>query len=143
MSMIRGKGLVILLVLVLAFFYVWQRTRVIQLGYDLQVLKSERNKGVQVNNHLLIEVSTLAALDRVERVAMNSLGMKRPDTGQIVLVASRDHSKSRVASAAPVSVRTGGGTFNGLQVAQAALTSGSKSGEEKIPVLIRKIKDAL
>jgi cell division protein FtsL len=143
MSMIRGKGLVILLVLVLAFFYVWQRTRVIQLGYDLQMLKSERNKAVQVHNHLLIEASTLAALDRVERVAMSSLGMKRPDTGQIVLVASRDHSKSWGASVAPVSVRASGGTFNGLQVAQAALSSGSKSGEEKIPFLIRKIKDAL
>ncbi|MBI4715304.1 MAG: cell division protein FtsL, partial [Nitrospirae bacterium] len=69
--MIRGKGmaLVIVGVLVLAFFYVGQRTYVVQLGYDLEALKGEKKRLEQVHNHLVIEAAALGSLDRVERIA--------------------------------------------------------------------------
>jgi cell division protein FtsL len=84
----KGKGIVVAVIVVsaLGFFYVWQRTHVIQLGYDVETLKAQKKKLDQIHNHLLIESSTLASLERIERIATSSLGMKKPEIGQVVML---------------------------------------------------------
>ncbi len=136
--MIRGKGmaLVILGVLVLAFFYVGQRTYVVQLGYDLEALKGEKKRLEQVHNHLVIEAAALGSLDRVERIAVDSLGMKKPDADQIVLMIPKEGEDLPGSGTKTASLEN-------FQVAQAPVPGARKSSDGETSGLIQKIKNAL
>jgi len=62
------------------------RVHMITLGYEIEQLTVMRRNLERINKELLIERETLVALDRVERIAVRSLGMKRPDPGQVIHV---------------------------------------------------------
>jgi cell division protein FtsL len=140
----RRRGWVVVsIAAAIAFFYVWQRTDVIRMGYGLEKLKVEKKKLEQVHNQLLVEVSTLASLERVERIATTSLGMKHPVTGQIVLVSlPADGGKYPDGRTAALSAGNAESS-KAFQVAQASPVAVSKVMEERSSTLIQRLKDAL
>jgi len=74
------------LVLVGALFYVWQHTRVVRLGYEIERLRQVKAGLVQENKSLRLALGQLRALKRVEEAARTRLGMVTPAPGQVILV---------------------------------------------------------
>ncbi len=74
------------LVLAGALFYVWQHTRVVRLGYEMERLRETRAQLVQDSKALRLEIGQLRALKRVEEIARTRLGMVSAKPGQVVLV---------------------------------------------------------
>ncbi len=67
-----------------------QRVHMINLGYEIeQHLKTHRDLK-KVHKELLIERGTLSSLDRIERIAIQRLGMKRPEHEQVIQVLQKD-----------------------------------------------------
>lgn len=74
------------LVLAGALCYVWQHTRVVRLGYEIERLRETRAALEQEHKSLRLEMGQLRSLRRVEEVARTRLGMVTPKPGQIVLI---------------------------------------------------------
>lgn len=74
------------LVLAGALCYVWQHTRVVRLGYEIERLRETRAALEQDHKSLRLEMGQLRSLRRVEEVARTRLGMVTPKPGQIVLI---------------------------------------------------------
>jgi len=83
-------------VCMLLVVYVWQRVNVIRAGYELEQLKKEKARLVKLNDMLKIEVATLSAPGRIERIATSRLGMKTPGELQVVLVKRIDRGPGAV-----------------------------------------------
>jgi len=89
---IGNKSTLLLLLTFLLFliggslFYVWSRIQVIQLGYEISnALKAERALGEE-SKKLRLEIATLKSYARIEKVAMEELGMAKPKTEQVIVI---------------------------------------------------------
>lgn len=83
---VKKWALWVVLVTLLALFYVWSRVQVIQLGYELNTLKRQNEDiGKQISN-LELDIAKLKSPKRLEEVARKELGMQPPAAEQIVLV---------------------------------------------------------
>ena len=78
-EMWRSMGIGLFLVLVL-LFSAWQHFELQQHGYRYEQMLQERAEEEVVNRHLRLEVETLEAPERIERVATGRLGMVAPTT---------------------------------------------------------------
>ena len=74
------------LLVALALLLVWQRLRVVQLGYVLSTASKLERRLEQENRELRIELATLTAPERVETMARERLGLKDPGAKQVVLL---------------------------------------------------------
>jgi cell division protein FtsL len=74
------------LVLAGALFYVWQHTRVVRLGYEIERLRETKAALQQEHKSLRLEMGQIRSLRRVEEIARTRLGMVTPKPGQIVLI---------------------------------------------------------
>ena len=75
-----------ILVLAGALFYVWQHTRVVRLGYEIERLRETQANLVQGHKSLRLELGQLRSLRRVEEIARARLGMGTPKPGQVVVL---------------------------------------------------------
>jgi cell division protein FtsL len=82
----RGTALTVLIVVGLLFLDIGQRVHMITLGYEIERLQKTHQELKKTRQELLVERETLSSLDRIERIAVQRLGMKRPESGQIVQV---------------------------------------------------------
>ena len=78
-EMWRSTGIGLFLVAVL-LFSAWQHFELQQHGYKYEQMLQERAEEELVNRHLRLEVETLKAPARVERVATGKLRMVAPTT---------------------------------------------------------------
>lgn len=67
-----------------AIFHVWTRHMVTELGYQISAQQSVKEQLISDNNSLKLEVSTLMSSKRLELIAKNELGLKTPDSDQVV-----------------------------------------------------------
>lgn len=67
-------------------FAVWERSKVVSLGYEVNQLRKNRDMEQQRHRALILESASLASLDRIERLASTQLGMRAAKRGQIQLV---------------------------------------------------------
>lgn len=81
--MLTGLVLAGLLTGILVIYYYSQ---VFALGYRIHCLKKELALLRVENHHLAEEIYRLSSLDRVEYLAINKLGMVRPDNSNILVV---------------------------------------------------------
>lgn len=70
----------------LALFYVWARVQVVQLGYEITVLKNELESMSKQASMLEIEIAKMKAPERLENFAKTRLGMQPPSADQIIFV---------------------------------------------------------
>ncbi len=75
-----------LLILSLVFFYLWQRLRIKELGYELGKREQERRILMGRNQELEIEASRLRSLKRIEEIACSRLGLEPSKEGEIILL---------------------------------------------------------
>jgi cell division protein FtsL len=84
-EMWRSMGIGLFLVLVL-LFSAWQHFELQQHGYRYEQMLQERAEAELVNRHLRLEVETLKAPARIERVAMGRLRMVAPAPGEATVI---------------------------------------------------------
>jgi cell division protein FtsL len=80
-SLAIGAALVIVLL-----FSAWQHFELLRHGYKLEQMQRDRAAERDINDHLRLEVETLQAPQRLERLATDRLGMVAPgDANAVVL----------------------------------------------------------
>jgi cell division protein FtsL len=67
-------GMAIAIVL-LSFLSLWQRSQMTRVGYGIQTLQKQKVQLLKLHKHLLIEVESISALDKIEEVATLQLSM--------------------------------------------------------------------
>lgn len=86
---VRELALAVLLACVVGgplLLYVWQNTQWVRSGYDMDRLKSTRDRLAESNHKLRLEKASLESLARVENIAIDQLGLTQPPAGTVVLV---------------------------------------------------------
>ena len=73
----QSAGVAVVLVLVL-MFSAWQHFELLRHGYRLEQMQRERAVEADVNRHLRLEIETLRAPQRIEKLAQQRLGMVEP-----------------------------------------------------------------
>ena len=68
------------------FGYVWCRVQVVNLGYLLSDIHRLHTRLVNDNKKLHLELARLKAPERVQRIAIEKLGLKHPTKDQIVVL---------------------------------------------------------
>ncbi len=68
------------------FGYVWCRVQVVQLGYLLSDIHRIHTRLLNDNKKLHLELARLKAPERVERIAIQKLGLRHPTKDQIVVL---------------------------------------------------------
>jgi len=90
----KGKRLnlfILFILLMLLFiggslFYVWSRIRVIQLGYEISNALKEERSLTEANKKLRLEIATLKSYGRIEKFALEELGMVKPKPEQVIVI---------------------------------------------------------
>jgi cell division protein FtsL len=73
--------------LVLAFlFSAWQRVELVRHGYRFEQMQKERAVEAEVARHLRLEIETLRAPSRIERLATRRLHMVEPGPDDSVVI---------------------------------------------------------
>jgi cell division protein FtsL len=78
-----GIGVVLVLVLM---FSAWQHFELLRHGYRLEQMQRERAAEEDINRHLRLEIETLRAPQRIEKLATDRLGMVAPGAGEAVVL---------------------------------------------------------
>ena len=89
----RTMGVGLFLVVVL-LFSAWQHFEMLRHGYQIERMQQERAAEEEINRHLRLEVETLKAPRRIERIATEQLHLVTPARGQTIII-------ERVTPAAP------------------------------------------
>jgi cell division protein FtsL len=76
-------GMVLVLVLL---FSAWQHFELLRHGYRLEQMQRERAAEAEINRHLRLEMESLRAPQRIEKIAKDDLGMVTPADGQAVVI---------------------------------------------------------
>ena len=69
-----------------SLFYVWSHNRIISLGYETSEAAREEQALQQENNRLRLELASLKAPGRIERMAQKELGLAPPQKEQLIIV---------------------------------------------------------
>ena len=97
-----GIGIVLVLVLM---FSAWQHFEFLRHGYRLEQMQRERAAEEDINRHLRLEIETLRAPQRIEKLATDRLGMVAPGAGEAIVlervVPSEPPAKALVATSPP------------------------------------------
>src|ERR687897_3599646 len=78
-SLAIGTALVIVLL-----FSAWQHFELLRHGYRLEQMQRERAAEEDINRHLRLEIETLRAPQRIEKLAIEELGMVAPGTDEAI-----------------------------------------------------------
>jgi cell division protein FtsL len=69
--------------------YLWPQHRIVELGYRLEALESQRDSAKRVHRLVALEAASLSSLPRIERIATSQLGMVFPEPDQVRSVHNR------------------------------------------------------
>jgi len=89
----RSMAIGIFLVVVL-LFSAWQHFELLRHGYQIERMQQERTAEEEVNRHLRLEIETLRAPRRIEKIATEQLHLVAPSRDQAIVI-------ERVTPAAP------------------------------------------
>jgi cell division protein FtsL len=81
----QSIGIGCMLVLVL-LFSAWQHFELIRHGYRLEEMQRERATQEEIKRHLTLEIETLRARQRIEKLATQQLGMVAPGADEAVII---------------------------------------------------------
>jgi len=97
----RSMGIGLFLVVVL-LFSAWQHFELLRHGYQIERMQQERAAEEDINRHLRLEIETLRAPGRIEKIATEQLHLVPPTNGQAIVIErvapSPAPAKSIVAS---------------------------------------------
>lgn len=78
-----GIGVVLVVVLL---FSAWQHFELLRHGYKLEQMQRDRAAENDINRHLRLEMETLRAPQRIEKLAIERLGMVSPGDSEAVVL---------------------------------------------------------
>ncbi len=78
--------LFLVVVFIISIFYVWSRTELVRLEYEISRMERKMRNLKQDERCMQLEVASLRSPQRIEEVARNDLGMVRAKTEQIIIV---------------------------------------------------------
>lgn len=78
-----GIGVVLVMVLL---FSAWQHFELLRHGYRLEQMQHDRAAESDINRHLRLEMETLRAPQRIEKLATERLGMINPGEAEAVVL---------------------------------------------------------
>lgn len=81
-------------IVALLILYLFQSMQFTELSYQLQQSKEELETLRKENFQLELEVANLSALDRIERIARDDLGMLDPNQMKYVVLHPRDYERA-------------------------------------------------
>ena len=81
----QSIGIGVMLVLVL-MFTAWQHFELLRHGYRLEQMQRERATEDEINRHLKLEIETLRAPQRIEKLATRQMGMVAPAAGDAMVL---------------------------------------------------------
>ncbi len=81
----RSAAVGVFLVFVL-LFSAWQHFELLQLGYRIEQMQQERARALVINRHLKLEIETLKAPDRIERIATEQLDLVAPGSDEAIVI---------------------------------------------------------
>src|SRR5438477_9202924 len=81
----RTMGVGLFLVVVL-LFSAWQHFEMLRHGYQIERMQQERAAEEEINRHLRLEVETLKAPRRIERIATEQLHLIAPSRSQAIVI---------------------------------------------------------
>ena len=67
-------------------FSAWQNFELLRYGYEIEQMERERSEELDLNRHLRLEVETLRAPQRIERLATTELGLVPPAVGGVQVI---------------------------------------------------------
>lgn len=76
-------GTVLVLVVM---FSAWQHFELLRHGYRLEQMQRERATEEEISRHLRLEIETLRAPQRIEKLATDRLGMVAPDVDEAIVL---------------------------------------------------------
>ena len=82
------------LLVVVLLFSAWQHFELLRHGYRLEQMQRERTTEAEINRHLRLDIETLRAPQRIEKLATERLGMVAPTAEDATVI-------ERVVPAAP------------------------------------------
>ena len=86
-----------MLVLVL-MFSAWQHFELLRHGYRLEQMQRERATEDEIHRHLKLEIETLRAPQRIEKLATRQMGMVAPAAGDAMVLERVTPSKPPATS---------------------------------------------
>ena len=78
-----GIGCMLVLVLM---FSAWQHFELLRHGYRLEQMQRERATEEEINRHLTLEIETLRAPQRIEKLATERMGMVAPGPDEAIVL---------------------------------------------------------
>jgi cell division protein FtsL len=78
-----GIGCILVLVLM---FSAWQHFELLRHGYRLEQMQRDRATEEEIKRHLRLEVETLRAPQRIEKLATERLGMVAPSADEAIVL---------------------------------------------------------
>ena len=81
----QSFGIGCMLVLVL-LFSAWQHFELLRHGYRLEQVQRERAVEEEINRHLTLEIETLRARQRIEKLATEQMGMVAPGPDEAIVI---------------------------------------------------------
>ena len=78
-----GIGIVLVLVLL---FSAWQHFELLRHGYRLEQMQRDRAAEADINRHLQLEMESLRAPQRIEKIATERLGMVTPGAANAIVL---------------------------------------------------------
>jgi len=81
----RSMGIGLFLVIVV-LFSAWQHFELLRHGYQIERMQQERAAEEEINRHLRLEVETLRAPRRIEKIATEQLNLVAPARGQAIVI---------------------------------------------------------
>lgn len=81
----QSLGIGSMLVLVL-LFSAWQHFELLRHGYKLEQMQRERAVEEEIHRHLTLEIETLRAPQRIERLATGQMGMVAPGPAEAIVI---------------------------------------------------------
>jgi cell division protein FtsL len=91
-KMNRSSNRVLFFILFLFFliggslFYVWSRIQVIQVGYEISNALKEERALAEANKKMRLEIAMLKSYTRIEKIAVEELGMSKPRPDQVIVI---------------------------------------------------------
>ena len=67
-------------------FSAWQNFELLRYGYEIEQMEQERSEELDLNRHLRLEIQTLRAPRRIERIATTELGLAPPTVGDVQVI---------------------------------------------------------
>ena len=75
-----------LLTVAFALSFVWTNHQIVNMGYAISGLHQERVHQMDLNRKFKLELANLTALDRLEHLAKNQLGLASPRPEQVQVI---------------------------------------------------------